>query len=331
MKPVVVIPVAGAGTRLKPHTLTTPKALLAVAGKPILGHILDQVAAAGVERVVLVVGPGEQGERLRAFGAARKDLRVTSVVQEVPHGLGHAVAQAGEAVGVAPVLIVLGDTILKASLEGILAGGSWVGVKEVEDPRRFGVATVVNDKITSLVEKPDDPKSNLALVGLYYLERSPALFQALEELSHRGERTRGEIQLTDALALLLDRGEVLRPFPVEGWYDCGKTEALLETNRALLDAMTDPTGQVPARPGVVIVPPVALDPGADVMHSVIGPHASIGPRARVRRSVVKNSIVNEGAVVEDALLDRSVVGEGAIVRGAYQRLNVGDSSEVQVS
>jgi len=331
VKPVVVIPVAGAGTRLKPHTLTTPKALLAVAGKPVLGHILDQVAAIGAERVVLVVGPGEQGERLRAFGASRTDLRVTSVVQDEPLGLGHAVAQADAAVGEAPLLIILGDTILKAPLEGLLTGGSWVGVKEVEDPRRFGVATVASGRITSLVEKPSDPKSNLALVGLYFLERSRALFGALEELSRRGERTRGEIQLTDALALLLERGEVLRPFPVEGWYDCGKTEALLETNRALLDAAVIPAGPVPARPGVVIVPPVALDPSADVMHSVIGPHASIGPRARVRRSVVKNSIVNEGAVVEDALLDRSVVGESAIVRGAYQRLNVGDSSEVQVS
>jgi glucose-1-phosphate thymidylyltransferase len=331
VKPVVVIPVAGAGTRLKPHTLTTPKALLAVAGKPILGHILDQVAAAGAEQVVLVVGPGEQGERLRAFGASRPDLRVTAVVQDEPLGLGHAVAQTRKAVGDAPLLIVLGDTILKAPLEGLLTGGSWVGVKEVEDPRRFGVATVANGRITSLVEKPDDPKSNLALVGLYLLERSPALFEALEELSRREKRTRGEIQLTDALALLLERGEVLRPFPVEGWYDCGKTEALLETNRALLDAAANPAGNVPARPGVVIVPPVALDPSADVMHSVIGPHASIGPRARVLRSVVKNSIVNEGAVVEDALLDRSVVGESAIVRGAYQRLIVGDSSEVQVS
>ena len=331
MKPVVVIPVAGAGTRLKPHTLTTPKALLAVAGKPILGHILDQVAAVGVERVVLVVGPGEQGERLRAFGAARTDVRVTAVVQDAPLGLGHAVAQAREAVGSSPLLIVLGDTILRAPLEGLLTGGSWVGVKEVEDPRRFGVATVVKGRITSLVEKPEQPESKLALVGLYFLENAGALFQALEEVARRGERTRGEIQLTDALALLLERGEVLRPFPVEGWYDCGKTEALLETNRALLDTEAGLAGGVPARPGVVIVPPVALDPDADVMHSVIGPHASIGPRARVRRSVVKNSIVNEGAVVEDALLDRSVVGESAIVRGAYQRLNVGDSSEVQVS
>ena len=330
-KPVVVIPVAGAGTRLKPHTLTTPKALLAVAGKPILGHILDQVAAIPVERVVLVVGPGEQGDRLRAFGAARTDLQVTAVVQETPHGLGHAVAQAREAVGQAPVLIVLGDTILGVSLAELTAGGSWVGVKEVEDPRRFGVATVQDGRITSLVEKPETPKSKLALVGLYYLEHAPRLFEALEELTRRGERTRGEIQLTDALAMLLAKGEVLRPFPVEGWYDCGKTEALLEANRALLDAAAGAPAGLPARPGVVIVPPVALDPGADVMHSVIGPHASIGPRARVRRSVVKNSIVNEGAVVEDALLDRSVVGENAIVRGAYQRLNVGDSSEVQVS
>jgi len=289
------------------------------------------VAAIGVERVVLVVMPGEQGERLRAFGAKRSDLRVTAVVQETPLGLGHAVAQARDAAGAGSILIVLGDTILRASLEGIVAGGSWVGVKEVDDPRRFGVATVLDGRITSLVEKPDHPKSKLALVGLYFLERAPALFDALEEVSRRRERTRGEIQLTDALALLLDRGEVLRPFPVEGWYDCGNTDALLETNRALLDVAGGPLGVAGDRPGVVIVPPVALDPDADVQDSVIGPYASIGPRARVRRSVVKNSIVNEGAVVEDALLDRSVVGESAIVRGTYQRLNRGDSSEVQVS
>ena len=327
MRPVAVIPVAGAGTRLKPHTITTPKALIQVAGKPILGHILDQIAAVKPEKVVLVIGPGAHGERIRAYGDSRGDLRVTCVVQEEPLGLGHAVAQAGREVGRAPSLILLGDTIVRADLTGLVAGGSKVGVREVDDPRRFGVAVVRNGRIVSVVEKPEHPESNLALVGLYYLEDSPLLFASLAHVEQSGKRTRGEIQLTDGLAEMLQRGAVLEPYPVEGWYDCGKTDALLETNRALLDV----SGNHVERSGVVIVPPVALDPSADVLHSVIGPHASIGARARVRRSVVKNSIVNEGAVVEDVLLDLSVVGENTVVRGGYQRLNVGDSSEVEVS
>lgn len=322
-----MIPVAGAGTRLRPHTITTPKALLSVAGKPILGHILDQIATLKPERAVLVIGPGTHGDRLRAYAASRADLEVVCVVQEEPLGLGHAVARARDAVGAAPILILLGDTILKADLKRFVSGGSKVGVKEVDDPRRFGVAEVKDGRIVSLVEKPEHPTSNLALVGLYYLEDSRLLFQSLESLERTGKRTRGEIQLTDALAEMLARGADLRPFPVEGWYDCGETDALLETNRALLDV----SGNHVERTGVIIVPPVALDPSADVLHSVIGPHASIGARAHVRRSVVKNSIINDGATVEDVLLDLSVVGEEAVVRGGYHRLNVGDSSEVEVS
>jgi glucose-1-phosphate thymidylyltransferase len=327
VNPVAVIPVAGAGTRLKPHTHTIPKALLSVAGQPILGHILDQVAGAHPERVVLVISPGAQGDRIRAYAKARSDLCVECVVQEQPLGLGHAVAQARPAVGEAPVLIVLGDTIVRASLAGIADGGSVIGVREVDDPRRFGVAEVSGGRIVELVEKPEHPVSRLALVGLYFLRNSPLLFRCLDALIAEDGRTRGEIQLTDALQRMIAAGEELRPFPVEGWYDCGQTEALIETNRALLEALAAPV----SRPGVVVLPPVALDPSADVLHSVIGPHASIGPGTRVHRAVVRNSIINEGATVEDILLDGSVVGENAVVRGAYQRLNVGDSSEVEIS
>ena len=327
MNPVAVIPVAGSGTRLKPHTHTMPKALLAVAGKPILGHILDRVAAARPERVVLVVAPGPHGERIRAYAKTRTDLRIQCVPQERPLGLGHAVAQARDAVGKSPVLIVLGDTIVQASIERIVAGGSVIGVREVADPRRFGVATVRDGRIAELIEKPEHPVSNLALVGIYFIVNSSLLFGCLDALIAEDGRTRGEIQLTDALQRMIGAGEELRPFPVEGWYDCGKTEALIETNRALLDVLAAPV----SRPGVVVLPPVALDPSADVLHSVIGPHASIGPGTRVRRAVVRNSIVNEGATVEDILLDSSVIGENAVVRGAYQRLNVGDSSEVEIS
>ena len=325
MKPVAVIPVAGAGTRLRPHTHTTPKALLEVAGKPILAHILDQVARAKPERVVLVIGPGAHGQRIRQYAERRADLRIECVVQEEPLGLGHAVAQARDPVGSAPALIVLGDTIALAPLDRFTADGSMVGVSEVEDPRRFGVAVVENGRITALVEKPERPASNLAVVGLYYLTNAPLLFRCLDAIEREGKLTKGEIQLTDGLMRMIEEGEELRPFPVQGWYDCGKTETLLETNRALLELYAEPL----SRPGVVLLPPVALDPSADVLHSVIGPHASIGPGTRVRRAVVQNSIINQGATVENVLLDLSVVGENAVVRGASQRLNVGDSSEVE--
>jgi glucose-1-phosphate thymidylyltransferase len=325
VKLVAVIPVAGAGTRLRPHTHTVPKALLEVAGKPILAHILDQVAEAEPERVVLVIGPGAQGQQIRRWAERRGGLSFSFAVQEEPLGLGHAVLQARGEVGAAPVLIVLGDTIAVAALRDLVAGGSKVGVREVADPRRFGVANVEGGRITSLVEKPEHPVSNLALVGVYYLEHSPVLFRSLEAIERGGKRTKGEIQLTDGLQRMIEEGEDLRPFPVEAWYDCGKTETLLETNRALLDR-----GAVPvSRPGVVVLPPVALDPSADVLHSVIGPHTSIGAGARVHRAVVRNSIISQGATVENVLLDLSVVGENAVVRGAYQRLNVGDSSEVE--
>jgi glucose-1-phosphate thymidylyltransferase len=326
VRPVAVIPVAGVGTRLRPHTHSTPKALLEVAGKPILGHILDQVADAKPERVVLVVGPGAQGERIRQY-AEKRGGPIECVIQAEPLGLGHAVAQAREAVGNAPALIVLGDTIAIVDFAAFTAGGSALGVKEVEDPRRFGVAIVQDGRVTSLEEKPERPKSNLAVVGVYYLENAPVLFRALDAVEREGKRTKGEIQLTDALQRMLEWGETLVPFLVDAWYDCGKTETLLQTNRELLDRFA---GTV-ARPGVVLLPPVAVDASADVLHSVIGPHASIGPGARVRRAVIQNSIINQGAVVEGILLDRSVVGENASVRGAAQRINIGDSSEVEIT
>jgi glucose-1-phosphate thymidylyltransferase len=322
---VAVIPAAGAGKRLKPHTHTTPKALLAVAGKPILTHILERVAAVRPDRIVLVIGPGVQGERIRSYAESHRGLPITCVVQAEPLGLGHAVLQAREEVGESPLLVVLGDTIVDAPLDRLAAEGSWIGVCHVDDPRRFGVATVRDGKISALVEKPEHPDSNWAVVGIYAIRNSKGLFAALDAVEKSGTRTRGEIQLTDALQRMLNAGEELRPFEVKGWYDCGKTEALLDANRALLDAHARPV----TREDVVIVPPVALDVSADVRHAVVGPHVSIGPRAVVRRSVIRHSIVNEGATVEDALLDHSVVGENAVVRGSYQRLNVGESSEVQ--
>lgn len=328
LQPIAVIPVAGVGSRLKPHTHTVPKALINVAGKPMLAHILDELLKIGVTEAVFVVG--HMGDRIREYVESKYKIKAHYVEQLERKGLGHAVFLTRDIVGDRPTLIVLGDTIFRADFQGVLnAGVSTIGVKEVEDPRRFGVAEVHDGVITKLVEKPEHPVSRLAVVGIYFIAHGNSLFTALDTvINEKKQMTKGEFQLTDALELMIQRGEKLGVFPVDGWYDCGKTETLLETNRELLDAKGDAPGPAPA--GSVIVPPVAIDPTAVIERSIIGPHVSIAARAVVRESVVKNSIVNEDAVVEQTLLEGSVIGENALVTGTFRHLNVGDSSEVRL-
>jgi glucose-1-phosphate thymidylyltransferase len=324
-----IIPAAGVGSRLRPHTHTTPKALIHVAGRPILAHILDDLERLGVTHVVLVVG--HMSDAIRDYVDRNYAHLARSYVDQPERlGLGHAVRMTKDLVAGHPVFIVLGDTIFRADFSAVLeAGESAIGVHEVEDPRRFGIVETKDGLASRLVEKPDQPTSNLAIVGVYYLADSTLLFRALDTLVERDLRTKGEYQLTDALQLMIEQGHRIRPFRVDGWYDCGKTETLLETNRDLLDK---PSRPLPSsqREGSVIVPPVSIDPTALIEHSIVGPHVSIAARAVVRESVIRDSIVNEEAVVEQILLEGSVIGENALVRGNFRHLNVGDSSEVRM-
>ncbi len=325
-KPVAVIPVAGVGSRLRPHTHTIPKALINVAGKPMLAHILDELKKIGIGDVVFVVG--HMGDLIRDYVDRHYDMNSVYVEQPERKGLGHAVYLTREAVGDRPALIVLGDTIFRADFNGVLTSGvSALGVKEVEDPRRFGVAEVEDGIIRRLVEKPDHPTSRLAIVGIYYITNSHLMFTCLDELINDEKLTKGEYQLTDALELMIKRGEKISVFPVDGWYDCGKTETLLSTNKELLDLESVPR----EIPGNVIIHPVAIDPTAIVRNSILGPYASVAAGAVVRNSVLRNSIINENAQVENALLESSLIGDHAIVRGTFKKLNVGDSSEVELS
>jgi len=322
---VAVIPAAGVGTRLRPHTHTRPKVLLHVAGKPILGHILDDLVALGIRHAVIIVG--YMGELVREFVArAYPDLKVDFVEQEERLGLGHAVSLAEPFVGDGPVLIILGDTVFESDLRKVLeAGTSAIGVKAVEDPRRFGIVERdANGRITRLVEKPEQPTSNLAITGIYFFQRGAPLFAALREIQRKNIRTKGEFQLTDAMQIMVAGGEPLGTFPVEGWYDCGKTETLLETNRILLEKRPP----APAIPGSVTHGPVFVAKGASVENCILGPHVSVAAGARLKNAVLRDSIVNENATVEEVLLEGSVVGENAVVTGGFRRVNVGDSSEV---
>lgn len=322
---VAVIPAAGVGTRLRPHTHTRPKVLLHVAGKPILGHILDDLVELGIRRAVIIVG--YMGELVREFVArAYPNLKVDFVEQEERLGLGHAVSLVEPFVGDGPVLIILGDTVFEADLRKVLeAGTSAIGVKAVEDPRRFGIVERdAKGRITRLVEKPEQPTSNLAITGIYFFQRRAPLFAALREIQRKNIRTKGEFQLTDAMQIMVAGGEPLGTFPVEGWYDCGKTETLLETNRILLEKRPP----APAIPGSVTHGPVFVAKGASVENCILGPHVSVAAGARLKNAVLRDSIVNENATVEEVLLEGSVVGENAVVTGGFRRVNVGDSSEV---
>ncbi len=318
-----VIPVAGEGTRLRPHTHTIPKPLLRVAGKPILGHILDDVVALGIKEVVLVVG--YRGENIVDYVRANYDIDLSFVEQSERLGLGHAIYLSREFIGEEPVLILLGDTIFKGDLKKMVAsGGNSIGVKRVADPRRFGIAELQDSRIVSLVEKPEKPKSDLAVAGIYAITESAALYGALDSIIKSGKRTKGEFQLTDALNLMIEDGSVLKSFEVEGWYDCGKPEALLETNKALLE-LASPEVKIP---GSIIIDPVYIGENVTVESSVIGPFVSVAKNSTIKRSIIRNSILGESAVVEDGLLDSSLIGDNAAVKGMFKRLNVGDSSEI---
>jgi glucose-1-phosphate thymidylyltransferase len=318
-----IIPVAGEGTRLRPHTHTIPKPLIRVAGKPILGHILDDVVALGIKEVVLIVG--YRGREVVDYVRTNYDVKVNFVEQEARLGLGHAIHLARKYVGSEPVFIVLGDSIFKGDLKLMIESeGNLIGVKRVAEPQRFGVVKLEESRIVELVEKPEKPESDLAVVGIYMIRDTASLFGALDSIISSESKTKGEYQLTDALNVMISDGVELRAFEVDKWFDCGKPETLLETNRALLE-MSAARVEIP---GSIVIDPVFVAPDAEVHASVIGPYVSIAEKSVIRTSVIRNSIIGEGASVQDALLDSSLVGDRAVVRGTFKRLNVGDSSEI---
>lgn len=325
----VVIPVAGVGTRLRPHTHTLPKVLVPVAGKPMLGHILDELSAYEIDEVTLVVG--YLGDAVRDYVTRAYPYKFRFVEQPEMKGLGHAIwltsPENGKAQG--PLLIVLGDTLFDADFKSILnSPDNWIGVKEVEDGRRFGIVELEGDRITAMVEKPKNPPTNLAIVGIYLIQDPAHLYRCLDDIVKGDVRSAGEIQLTDALARMLADGAVMRPFRIDEWYDCGKPETLLDTNRRILDRDAARGTLRTAGPfeGSVICPPVAIGKDVKILNSIIGPHVTLQDGVDIKRCILEDCIVSEGAQIEGSNLRNSIIGEKALVKGQVQSLNIGDSS-----
>ena len=318
-----IIPVAGEGTRLRPQTYTTPKALLPVAGKPILGHILDEVLRLGIRKVALVIG--HHGEQIVEFAESHYDTcEIAAVRQSEQLGLGHAVYLTRELAEGDLLLIVYGDTVFEADLSRAMEVGAdgVIGVRKVDDPRRFGVVELDGNRIVRLVEKPDEFVSDIAIAGINLIQNSGLLFSSLERLIKDGIKTRGEYQLTDGFNKMVSDGAHLETFCVERWFDCGTPDTLLETNRYLLDRLQPP----PPSDGAILKPPVFVSESAIVKNSILGPYVSVGERAKITDALIRNSIIGDRAEVTGCFLEESLVGKNAVVKSGPRRVNVGESS-----
>jgi|YNPNPStandDraft_1061719.scaffolds.fasta_scaffold30422_2 glucose-1-phosphate thymidylyltransferase len=324
----LILLMAGFGKRMRPHTWSKPKPLLSVAGKPVLGHVLDMLAGLEIEEYIFVTG--WLGEQVAAYVAQEySHLKVRTVEQKELLGQAHALWLCRDFVD-GPLAVTFVDTLLEADLSGLaeVDGDGVAFIKQVPDPRRFGVAEVdANGIVTRFIEKPDSLANNNVVVGFYYVKDGPELIRRCGELLERGLQTKGEYYLVDALTLMVQAGARFVTRQAAVWEDTGKPETTLHANRWLLETRADNSAAA-VRPGVAIIPPVYIAPSAMVTHSVIGPYASIGERCVVERAIISDSILEPGARVRQAVLDQALIGENAEIIGQPQRLNVGDSSTV---
>jgi glucose-1-phosphate thymidylyltransferase len=326
----IVIPTAGFGTRMRPHTWSKPKPLVPVAGKPVLGHVLDMFSTLPeINEVTFIIG--YLGDQIEEYvQEAYPDLNARYVEQKELIGQSHAIWLAREGLE-GPMLMAFVDTLIEADLSDLASeeaeAVAWV--KEVPDPRRFGVADVDEQGwVSRLIEKPKDPSINLAVVGVYYFQEAARLIEAIERQMDQGEKLGGEYYLADAINVMLEDGLQMRVEEVEVWEDCGKPDALLDTNRYLLEHGRDNSAEAMRREGTVIVPPVYVNPSADLHLAVIGPHVSIGPGCTIHRSMLMNTVVDAGSHVAGCSLTDSLIGRNARVSGVSRSVNIGDNADV---
>jgi len=331
----VVIPMAGLGTRLRPHTWSKPKQLISVAGKAVLAHVLDMLnSLSDPQNVEFVHIIGYLGEQIEAYVRHHyPDTPAHFVVQENPRGQSQAIYLGREYLMSGPMLMIFADTLIDTDLSFLATetADAVAWVKSVPDPRRFGVAEIGTDGwVTRLIEKPTEMSNNLVLVGCYYFKNSADLISAIEEQMERNIQLKGEFFLADAINIMLERGLKMRVCPVENWLDAGTPDALLESNRYLLDHGRANYSEHAVQDGVVIHPPVFIHPNAQLCQSVVGPYVSVGAECRIENSIISNTILEEGAQLKDLVLTDSLIGRKTQITGRPLVLNAGDNTELSI-
>lgn len=320
-----VIPLAGLGTRLRPQTHSKPKPLVNVAGKPVLGHVLDLLSDLPIEQYIFITG--YLGEQIEEYVQSRgNDLNAVFVEQKERKGQSHAIYLAKDYIDT-DLLILFVDTLFEYPISRLLktGGDGTLLVKEVADPRQYGVVVIEDGRITRLVEKPSTPVSNLAVIGAYYIRNHAMFLDCLEKQVTSGTTNKGEYYLADCLQMMIDQGAELRPDHVGVWLDCGSSENLLEANRYLLKDSHYVGGQVE---NSILEPPVYIADSAVVKNCVLGPNVSVASGVNIEGSIICDSIISEEAILTNAHLKGSLIGKNARVQGAAVRLNVGDHSEI---
>ncbi|MCK5117610.1 MAG: NTP transferase domain-containing protein [Candidatus Aegiribacteria sp.] len=323
-----IIPVAGKGTRMRPLTWSVPKVLIRLAGNTVLGHIIDKLTASGVNHITLIVG--YLGDEIVKWTRLNyPDIQVDYAVQERMDGLASAIYLAEPMTDDGQTLVVLGDTIFRADLKLAYNDDSnMIAVKRVEDPRRFGVVVLDGSSVKKLVEKPSSFISDLAIVGIYGFSSGSVLMDAISRLIASGTRTKGEFQLTDAMQLMLEEGRPFGCFEVEDWYDCGKPETVLETNRILLDMGTGLSAR--DHHSSVIIPPVSIDEDVEIVSSIVGPYVSIASGSTIQGSILSNSIVGFGTTLRNVNIHGSIIGNEAEISSTAVSINAGSSCRIEV-
>lgn len=326
-----IIPVAGAGTKLRPHTYTQPKALIPLAGKTILSINVDQMHEAGITDFVFIVG--YLGEKIQDYiNEKYPHLNCHFVYQNIRKGTAHAISLTKQIIGDDEVFIALGDTICEYDIQAVIdAPYSMLGVKKVDDPRNFGVAEIDDEGfISRLVEKPSIPKSNMALVGLYKIRDTAYLFDCLENIIANDIKSHDEFNLTDALECMIHVGAKFKAFKVQNWFDCGKKESLLISNATLLKKFGGTIAESNTFENTIFIPPVSIAEGCDIKNSIIGPNVAMGENTIVNYSIIKDSIIGSFSKLYDVVLDDSLIGSDTEIKGETRSLNIGDNTEIDL-
>ncbi len=326
-----IIPVAGAGTKLRPLTYSQPKPLIPVAGKPIIGYILDQLIEADIGEYVFILG--YMGDKIREFLEENyPDIKKHYVYQTDRLGLGQAIFLCKDLLNEdEEVLIQLGDTILDIDIKVFQNSKSnALAVRKVQDPREFGVVELdEKGMVNRLVEKPQIPKSNLAIVGLYLIKEWQKLLNCLETNIRTNRKTKGAFHLTDGLMCMLENQSRFEVMEVKNWFDCGKKEILLSTNATML-ARQIHNPQASQYEESIFIQPVSIGKNCQIKHSIIGPNVSIGDHSQVVNSILKDAIIGNFTSLEDVVLQHSIIGNDAVIKGRFQSFNIGDNTEIDM-